>query len=210
MYKFFLYASAFSALVPFTPAMLYWKYFSKALRVFALFVFIAVMFDMYSVITGYLGINNLDVLHLYTVVEYSFLAYFLHSIIENKRVKNLILISIPVYGVLALSYSIFISNLVGFNSAGRVVECLLLSTFALYWFYSLLESDEYTSLKRYPYFWLNSGITLYFMGNVFMFMLYFLLNSPTDRDYWTVHSVLNVIANLFYLVGFLCSPRPRK
>ncbi|MES2382796.1 MAG: hypothetical protein V4538_17245 [Bacteroidota bacterium] len=187
--------------------MLYWKYFSKALRAFAVFIAVAAVFDMYSVITGYLGINNLNILHIYTVVEYSFLAYFLHLVVEKKRVKDIILISIPIYGALALSYSIFISNLVGFNSAGRVAECVLLSAFALYWFYSLLDSDEHTSLKRYPYFWLNSGITLYFMGNVFMFMLYSLLNSPTDMDYWTVHSVLNIIANLFYFIGFICNHR---
>lgn len=177
------------------------------MRVFALFIAVAAVFEMYGSVTAYLGLHNLNVLHIYTVIEYSFLAYFLSSIVEKKRVKDLILISIPIYGVLALSYSIFISKLADFNGAGRAAECVLLSAFALYWFYNLLDSDEHTSLKRYPEFWLNSGITLYFMGNVFMFMLYSLLINADYKEYWTLHSVLNIIANLFYFVGFICSTR---
>lgn len=180
------------------------------MQVFALFSLVAVIFEIYGSVTAHLGLPNLNVLHIYTVIEYSFLAYFLSIIVEKKRVKDIILISIPIYVVMALFYSIFVTQFKDFNGAGRVAECILLSGFALYWFYSLLESDEHTSLKRYPEFWLNSGITLYFMGNVFMFMLYSLMNTDFI-EYWTVvHSLLNIMANLLYFIGFICNPRPRK
>jgi hypothetical protein len=203
--------SIFLALV---PALYFFKKHGKPMRVFALFLTVSTGFDLYSLITGKLHINNLHVLHVYTVLEYSFIAYFFSTIFTQQKIKRLIIASIFIYDVAALFHSFFIANMFQFNSITRVTECVLISAIGLYYFYTLFDSDEHLSLIRHPYFWTNSGVLLYFMGNTFLFMLFTVMNtyfsSETNRDLWKIHGVLSLQANIFYLIAFLWSPRLRK
>jgi hypothetical protein len=169
--------------------------------------------DFYSLITAHYGINNLDVLHIYTILEGSFFLLFYRSLFKDALVKKLMLVVIAAYILFAVYHSFFLANMFEFNSVTRVAECIILTTCGMYFFYTLFADDEYINLKRYPYFYINSGVLLYFMGNIFLFMLYaFVIQTEKNGSIsvWGLHSVLNIGANILYCVGFLCNLPHRK
>jgi hypothetical protein len=184
------------------------------MRVFALFISVSLGFEIYAIITSYYGINNMNALHIYTVVEYSFIAYFFSMLTIFEGIQKNILISIIVFSIGALYYSFFIADMIRFNSITRTTESILISILGLFYYYKFLEKEPDISLFRYPYFWINSGIVIYFLGNFVMSMTYETLISTktaeTTRDYWNAHSLLNIIANTFYFLAFLWSPRQPK
>lgn len=183
------------------------------LRILAVFFIFSTIADFYSLITAHYGINNLDVLHIYTILEGSFFLIFYRSLFKSKLVRNLLLFTLPLYILFAVYHSFFLANMFEFNSVTRVAECIILTTCGMYFFYTLFADDEYINLKRYPYFYINSGVLLYFMGNIFLFMLYaFVIQTEqsSSMSVWGLHSVLNIGANILYCVGFLCNLPHRK
>lgn len=214
LFKLLSDTSVYSILLPLIPALYFFKQHEKPMRVLAIFISVSTCFDLYSLVTAKLGINNLNVLHIYTVIEYSFIAYFFSTLYVFQKIRVPILISIIIFSISSLYYSFFIANIFQFNSIPRTTECLLLFIIALYYSYKLFEHEDYVSLIKYPYFWVTAGILLYFGGNMVNFALYkFILttSSPeSGRDFWNVHSLLNIQANIFYFIAFLWSPRQPK
>lgn len=206
--------SVFSILIPLVPALYFFKKHEKPMRVFAIFICTSACFEVYSLITSKYHINNLNVLHVYTVIEYAFIAYFLCTLSELDKIKRILRVSIYLFSIGALYYSFFIANIFQFNSLTRTIESGLLFSFGLYHSYKLFELEGYGSIIKYPYFWVNSGILLYFGGNITMFSLYSMLAMSSTpqmvNDFWYVHSLLNITANIFYFIAFLWSPRQPK
>lgn len=214
LHTLFSHISACSILLPFGAALIYFRTLPKALTVLAIFIFISVIADGYALYTASKGINNLPVLHIYTVLEFAFFSTVYMHLFHQKKIKLALIIIIILFSCFAFYHSFFIADVFKFNSVTRVVESLLLTSTGLYFLYTMLDSDDYVKLGTYPYFWITSGVLLYFMGNFFLFMLYEMINSYVSKsvniEFWILHSILNIIANVLYCVGFACSPRLQK
>lgn len=184
------------------------------MQVLAIFICVSSCFDLYSLITAKLGIHNLVALHIYTVIEYSFIAYFFSTLNVLSNVRIAILLSIFIFSISSLYHSFFIANILQFNSVTRTVECLLIFILGLYYSYKLFEHENYVSLVKYPYFWVLAAVFIYFGGNILNFAMYkFILTTAalkSSTDYWNLHSVFNITANIFYFIAFLWSPRQPK
>ncbi len=186
------------------------------MQVLAIFICVSSCFDLYSLITAKYGINNLAALHVYTIIEYSFIAYFFSTLKLLKKIQGIILISIVLFSFGSLYHSFFIADISHFNNISRTTECILLFMIGAYYsieFY-IQEPDDYPSLIRYPYFWVSTGVILYFGGNIVNFAMYQLLTaSPSEGkslDYWDIHSLFNITTNIFYFIAFIWSPRQPK
>jgi hypothetical protein len=73
----------------------------------------------------------------------------------------------------------------------------------------LLLQNEVMFLDRHPLFWLNSGVLLYFAGNLFVFMLQHAIAGSAQKGYvyGIVHSGINILANLLFGIALLCRYR---
>lgn len=184
----------------------------QPLKVLAVFFVVSTIADFYAVITSGLGINNLNILHIYTILECSFFILFYYTLLKKPAVRTLLLLILVTFVAFAIYHSFFLANLFEFNSVTRVMEAFILTGCGMYFFYTLFADDGYVNLKRFPYFYINSGVLLYFMGNIFLFMVYKWIITPAsgNADIWTLHSVINIVANMLYCAGFLCNLRLRK
>lgn len=184
------------------------------MRVLAIFISISSCFDLYALVTAKLGIYNLNALHIYTVVEYAFIAYFFSTIESLKKIKIGVLISIVLFSTGSLYHSFFIGDMFQFNYITRAIECLLLFLIGAYYPFELFVQDDYPSSLRNPYFWVSAAIIIYFGGNFVNFIFFQLITSiPTEGenlDFWYMHSVFNITANIFYFIAFICNPRQPK
>lgn len=98
-----------------------------------------------------------------------------------------------------------------FDSLVVTVEAVLLVGMAVVSLITL--ALEYTgSLFGNSRFWISSGVLLYFTGNLIVFALGSQLLQERDAalNAWKFHAVLNVVAHVFYMTGYLCLGRFRK
>lgn len=149
--------------------------------------------------------NNLFVLHLYTIAEFTCLSLFYRSVLKEYSKVSWINLLIPVF--ILLAYFDYKENGVSeLDSLSTTVESVCMVICSLYLFYQVISKLIINKLVASPVFWINSGILLYFSGNLLLFafsnklaesntMMYFIL-------WTTIHSFLNIIYNISLSIGF--------
>lgn len=214
LHKFLINLSVLSLAIAGLPALYFFKKHEKPMRVFASFIAVSIGFEIYAMITAAHGTNNMGALHVYTVIEYSLIAYFFSLLDNFSSIKKIILLSALFFSIGSLIYSFVFADLVRYNGITRTLESAVLTLLGFYYYYRLFENEQYVSITKYSYFWVNSGIVIYFFGNFVIAITYnTLLTHKTPeitRDFWNVHSLLNIIANIFYLIAFIWSPHQHK
>lgn len=206
------YLSAFSGLLPLAVAALRYRRYDAALRLLTWFFVVSGLFDLASVITDRWRINNMPLFHLFAVVNLLFLSAFYYRILRGQWRRPGLALAIAGIGGLALYGVLRPGGLGQFPSAVMTAQCGLFIGLALVYFYQLLHQPVATAIEQNPLFWVNAGVLVYFSGNLFLFMLQEWLsrNPPVQHvNYWAIHSVANILANLLYTVGLLCTPPQR-
>ena len=97
-----------------------------------------------------------------------------------------------------------------FNSYGRGVECIIMVTASLYYFVDLMLNKTDLFIQRTTLFWVSAGTLFYFTGNLVLFLLMnYTIYHPNvlPRSVWVLHSVFNIVFNLFLTHAILCSRR---
>jgi hypothetical protein len=146
--------------------------------------------------------------HLFTLIEYSFFCWFLLDAIPSSRVRKIAVFTIPFYLILSFSLSIFYYHFTGFPGLNIEMEAMLLSVLCTYILFSL-DVREDASILRNQYFWICSGILIFF-GTTFFFnglLTYVLSVNPTKAVmlFGLINKPLNLTLYAFILIGILCS-----
>lgn len=149
-------------------------------------------------------LNNLWLLHYYTVLEFSFIVWF-YGIILQGFVPSKAIWAIGVgFGILSLLNSIYLQPLSEFNTYARSLEGILVILLALAWYFRTLTEMKVKRLQDEPLFWVNSGFLLYFSGSVLLFAVsnYLLsLNHSLNLYIWAFHGIFSVLLYLFVSIG---------
>ncbi|HVV55549.1 MAG TPA: hypothetical protein VHC47_09505, partial [Mucilaginibacter sp.] len=89
------------------------------------------------------------------------------------------------------------------NTASGVAFIIL----ALFYFYQLLNRQEFVHIEKQGLFWFNAGVLFYFSINIFLFMLFNKIPEKDRPSYYMINNITNIIANLLYTTGLLCRPQ---
>jgi hypothetical protein len=151
--------------------------------------------------------------HSFLVVEYPLFCWFLLDAIKPGKFSNAVKISIPVYMVISLLLSIFYYQFKGFPGLNINMEGILQSIVCTYVLFNL-EVQEDRSILKNPYFWICSGILIFF-GTTFFFNGVYskVLNMDGDKAlqlFGIINKPLNLIFYALILIGILCLPTSRK
>lgn len=201
--------SALSGLLPIGAAGLRYRTYGGTLRLLAWFFVVSGLFDLASVITDHWNIRNLPLFHLFSVVNLLFLSAFYHRIIQGRRWRQAIWVAAGLILLFTLYRAVLPGGLWQFPSAVMTAQCGLFMALALLYFYQWLHQPVLTAIEHNPLFWVNAGVLVYFSGNLFLFMLQEWISrtpQPHHANYWAIHSVANIVANLLYAIGLLCKP----
>lgn len=199
-----LFCSAWIILVPVVIAIVFYNHFDIALKVLCIHLFIACATEITSYILMKRGLNNLPLLHLYTLTEF-ILLYLFYDIYFAATFPKWPLRAIAISFVLfSLVNSLFIQSIYRFNTYARALEALLLIIFSLLCFYKISQSSQHTKIRRDPVTWINSGILIYFSGGFVLFILsnYILpMGHKLNTQIWAVHSFLSILLYVFISIG---------
>ena len=149
-------------------------------RILALLVlygtlFFGVLFIFQSLPQNFL--NNYF-LGFYTLLEYSFFAYFFWFSIQSKRFRKIIII-ISILFFLYQFYYITSANFTKLDSISIGIETILVFIYIFYFFYEFSKNTKDVFIYNHYGFWLAVGIMIYLGGS---FFFYILINSLTESE----------------------------
>jgi hypothetical protein len=200
-----------SVIIPIVFAIVKYRHINKPLTTIFLYLLFAGLVNACASVLAFRHINNLPLLHVYTIIEFLFLGIFFYQFIEQQKVRKLILGSIllfPVFGVVNFS---FIQNLHAFNSYARSVEAVLLIVFSVIFFYTQTSDKPDHRWHMQPETWIVTGILIYFSSALVQFSFSNIVSNLVSRNtklfIWAIHATLVLIMYLLFAVGFAKNAR---
>lgn len=100
-----------------------------------------------------------------------------------------------------------VTHILDYPSVSISALSVLLIILSLIYFYQLLNPLEFVHIEKQSLFWINAGVLFYSAVNIFLFMLMNRIPKADQANYYMIHSVTNIIANILYSVGLFCKPQ---
>ena len=158
-------------------------------------------------------INYPYIYHFYIPIEYILLGYFYYLNSYSKKVRSIILYSIPLFIIACLYISICAKPNEKYPTLQFNIEGLLIITWVLISLFSL-KSEEDINIFKHPFLWINIGLLFFHSGNFFLMGSYnYLLNYNlplAKKLFKLINTTLNLLLFIFFIIGFICSTQTRK
>lgn len=200
--------SVVSGIFPVLAALFNYKYLDKVLKLAAAFFLMNVLSDLLQALTMVLGAkNNQPIIHVNIILSILFFVAIYYYAFISPGLKKTVAISGGV-AVFAFIYClVFINGIWDYPSAANTILSLLTILFSVAYFFQLLNRQEFIHIEKLGFFWINAGVLFYFSINIFLFMLFQRILADHHEEYYMIHNVTNIVANLLFSIGLLCKPQ---
>ena len=201
---------SYSILIPFVIGVFTYSRWRRELSQILLYTYVIIsgLTEFIAYQLGVNGMNNLQLLHLFTLFEFLILVHVLYY---NKQynLPNRARV-ILVFGFLsfALINGFFIEGWDRFNANVRAVECLIMIALSLNYFRNIVKRTPSRSLLHSPIFWICTGLLIYFSANLLSFILsnYALIAPEMSHFIWGLHALFNAFKNVFFALALWMLP----
>lgn len=196
-------ASVFIAL-PFFTAVFRYRKMGAAMKATALYVFLGAAIQVYSSWLSSKGYNNLWLLHIYTPLEFTCIVLFFSRVLEGFWPPRVFWWTAATFLGLSAVNSTFLQDVNTFNTYARSLEGVLVIAFCLIWCYRTLLEMKIVHLEDDPVFWTNTGLLLYFSGNVLLFAFsnYIVhINRALNLYIWAFHALFSILLYGLITIG---------
>lgn len=179
-YLLFLYnqplacIATFITIVPIVLFLIRKAYTDTALRLLFIYLIIKLVIDTWMFHLACNTINNLMLYNINIPLRYLLLSGMFYYYFESEKPKKWILISIVLF-LLIVSWDIFQANpaLTDVRNHSLVyysdtLESLLMILWILLYFFEMLNSLKAANLLTFTFFWISSGLLLFYSSLVFI------------------------------------------
>lgn len=148
---------------------------------------------------------------IFTLIEGILLVAYLYSILAGKTAKKLLLLFASIF-LLTVLFDLFKSNSKTFDSLPTVVECLILISFSIIYFYEQLTNTNNLFIYNSPHFWIVFAILFFFSGSFFAFIYaQNYSDSPqVAQTFSDITSYLTLPENILFLIAFIIARKESK
>jgi hypothetical protein len=139
------------------------------------------------------------ILTVFTVFELSLFSLVTYHSLTSKYFKKSLVIAVIAFVV----FTLFV-YLTGFNndSLFASVECIIIISFCILYFYERLTQPTQTYMYFSPAFWILVGFFLYSSGTLFLFIYAVSLPRTESINYWYINSIFNLLKNIAFIIAF--------
>lgn len=151
------------------------------------------------------GLNTtfLIVSHLYAVIEAVFFVWISMAYVANKmihRLRGVLFGLIAIWATYVFLAHIYLEAHIRYSDVFDTFYEVVVSFIAGFALLNLAEKEE--EMTRLPELWLLAGIFFYCFSTFFIFIVNKLLSMDVSNHLWLVHNVANIVAYIFYSIGF--------
>lgn len=195
--KFIIGSTYFSALPVVILGILTYKHLQGKYRGLFWFACFAFLVQLFSFVFSTEDNYTFYVLHIYVPIEFMFFSAFYANLLQGfikKRVFIIIAVLLVTYSIVN---TIFVQGFWSYNNVVRFICSFILSIYPIIYFMKVLNEMKIKKLSSEPMIWINTGILIYYMGNLFIFGFgHLMLNNIV----WFFSSVL---VDVFYGLMFI-------
>lgn len=183
------------------------KKIPKELEPILYYLVLSVVTQIISFVFWLSDLNNLPIVHVYTILEALILLWF-YSLIFKGVISSYIFIILSIsFLVFSLIDSIKLESIYTFNTFGRSIEGLFFIFLSVAWFVKGIVTNENLNLtdnKGINY--INGGFFIYFSGSIVLFSF---SNSISElaksllMNIWSIHTLLLVFLYFSLTLGVL-------
>lgn len=195
------YLNLFSNLLPLGAGIYFWKRSSRSIRLLTGLLAYGVLSDVALYLLVLQSVNNMLLLHVYTIVSYLLLA-LLFSFWHEGKAGRIMRISIPLFvfyyfTLLALGYE----NLALPNKYSLTMRGMLVALISLYTLYSRQRYRATIPISEDERFWVSLGAFIVNSASIFVYA-----GIPGDITYtiWQIYMSLSILSNFVYFRAYLC------
>jgi len=197
-----------SSIIPVIAALFNYKHLDKIMKIVAAFFLVSALSDLTLGLMAYRNVyNNYPVIHVFILLSVLFFGAIYYYAFFNPALKKAILILAIVVALFCIINSIFIEGIWGYPSISNTVVGIFLIIISLAYFHQLLSRQEFVHIEKQGLFWINAGVLFYYSLNIFLFMLFTRIERAHLGDFYMIHNIVNIFANLLYSAGLLCKPQ---
>jgi hypothetical protein len=193
-------------LIPIIAGLIKFKALSFNIKLIWCYLVLAALINTAATIVARVyHLNNLPLVHLFTLVEgLMLISFYKYTLDSNEKKRWYISLQIA-FLVICIINAIFFQSIYTYSSYTRYAESLICMLFALNYF-AKIAALELKPLTL-PTFYINSGIFLYFSGSFILFifsnMITYKVSLTNFLIIWNIHASLFVLMYLFFTIGFI-------
>lgn len=147
--------------------------------------------------------NNLPLSHIYTFIEFIFLAEFYKIVLGEKK----LITGLQLFFLLAcVLNTIFFQDIYKFNSYTRSLEALIIMLLSVNFFAKMFTDHLGSKLLNNEGFWFNTGMFLYFSGAFMLFIFSNFILQASSKSFniiWNLHATFVLIMYILFTLGFI-------
>lgn len=154
------------------------------------------------------------IFHIYQPIEYALMALYFLGIIENKKIKKLLLVSIPLVLVCNIFNATMGQGWQKLSTYTFLLSAFLFCVWSILYLWQLLHSQFETVIWKNPNFWICTGVLFFYGGSFFQMGLANYI-SQTDHEmaellYQLINHLLNVVMYGLFTYGFICQAKSQN
>jgi hypothetical protein len=204
-----------SVLIPISVAVIKYKQVDRVLLLIFYYLLLDGIVDLLATIIAYCRINNMPLLHIFTIFEFLLLSFFYTKILRDPLARNIIKFLMVIFPLLCIVNFLFFQSIFRFNTYTRPLEVLIVMAYSLTYFAQANEASDVKGWSSNPLIWVNIGILLYFSGALFVYSFSNFTTAYTSPKYklvnlfiWDIHAALLLCMYLLFSWGFyICRKR---
>lgn len=147
--------------------------------------------------------NTLLLSHIYAFVSFMLLSLFYQSVLKNFIGRKWFLILMLGFSMFYAVNLVFLQSIQDYPDLPFSISSLVFITLSLLYFYKIMIEAKIVKLTSEPLFWINTGIIIYFTGNLFFHILFNLMLNSSREFLLRAGFFFRVMIGLFYIIIFI-------
>jgi hypothetical protein len=164
-----------SVFSPLLPILVFWLFhFNREQRpkwVFFLLLSVGLLIDLISYDIARKSFSTIWLVNLYTIIEFSLLAYFFILIIKGKKIIKIIQWLYILFVAFWLVYNFIIKGISVYDYIFQAIEFILLLAFCIIYLFQKVKIFQTEFVYNTYDFWLVAALLLYCAGTFFSFLV---------------------------------------
>lgn len=189
-------------------AFFHWKSLPQSFKYLAYYLAWNLFIEVLSRVFIECEINNLPLLHIYTLLEFVFFSFLYREMgIFEKWTSRNFWIFLGVVMSLVVLNSAFLQSIWAYNSYAKSLVQLSLIGYGVAYIFLLREKNPMTSALNL----MNAAILVYYSGSLFVFMFAnVLLSNPYRSLFWEANVYLNFIFQILIFMSLWKASQVKK
>jgi len=200
-----------STLLPIGAGIADYKKSGKAMNRLFYYLCIALLINIAGIIMAHHSINNLPLLHFYTLFELEAVMWYYLAAFPGWAGARWIKAIMIAYPILCIINFTFLQSIYSFNTYTRPLEAIIIIGFSG-WYLSAQGDTDIGRLHNAGR-WVAFGFLLYFCSSLFMFIFANVVTSAAPgqltRYLWDIHDTFVLIMYIFFFIAFKHERRNR-